>query len=809
MGCGASATGSTERRYQPLQPVDVDKSIARLLDQLHPPPDADGGGSRAPAVAAVLSALAGCITDEPPVRRELLRLASRLTDGDADAWADPSQQQHGKDEQPEAVANGAPPDRGHSGQFVVVSDGTDSSCATPKGPREGDADDAPEGVVTFVFTDITASTVLWEQVPDAMDMSLSLHNDVMRRVLRDCGGYEVKTIGDAFFLAFGDPQEAMQFCFTVQSRLNEQEWPEELKSLSYAAKVESQGDIVYNGLRVRMGCHVGEAIREVNPLTRRADYRGHAVNTAARVESQGVGGQVTFTAEVRESIEGCLPLLDDPVILPIGLRTLKGVARPVRLFAAVPAALRVRLAGADEDRDRLETSLVKQLVQQRQVEGLGERLGMSMRRSRSTLCVLRPHSAKDPALTPPQQALDAQCAVIRSAAFTLEATEGSLESISGDSILVAWNTVKACQAHAQQGLRFAAMLHSRRNPEPTPAWSGVRKKFWQALRFTALAGGLAASRLGGGSSALAGAAMGIARQSTQQLTSLAGRTAGSDRDELSTARAATSPTPLASPDMTPPISKVDSPEPSPQEQPLPRMPGSGLSGFASPLGAASPTSGSLTQHGGPDLLFGLAMGKVLHGTVGTSRQRSRVIIGHQERIAHALADHCPALGCLALFTRRSLEAPAEYAGVIEAHLRPVDVWSAGSQKALLVEQVDLSQLGRAEGHMGVWEFLSDAEAAGMGGGEATITSQRTQMMKSKSTVQLAAVGYADHFRGAMSGSQKDLASLRAMATDSHGGTVDEVLSRVCELIDAHTRSGAAGPARYALPCLSAFHGMEA
>eukprot|EP00662_Eupelagonemidae_sp_cell21_P037269 gene37269-8201_t len=64
------------------------------------------------------------------------------------------------------------------------------------------------------------------------------------------------------------------------------------------------------------------------------------------------------------------------------------------------------------------------------------------------------------------------------------------------------------------------------------------------------------------------------------------------------------------------------------------------------------------------------------------------------------------------------------AGSIEAHLRPVDVWHAGHERALLIEQADRAQGGgtlHGETSMrdgGVWEFLSDAAAAGMGGGDA-------------------------------------------------------------------------------------------
>ncbi len=46
-------------------------------------------------------------------------------------------------------------------------------------------------MVTLVFTDIRNSTHLWEANP-GMPTAMRLHNTLLRRQLRLCGGYEVK-----------------------------------------------------------------------------------------------------------------------------------------------------------------------------------------------------------------------------------------------------------------------------------------------------------------------------------------------------------------------------------------------------------------------------------------------------------------------------------------------------------------------------------------------------------------------------------------------------------------------------------------
>ena len=60
---------------------------------------------------------------------------------------------------------------------------------------------APQGLVTVMFTDIQASSKLWEKAPVSMAEALALHNACVRQVVERFGGFEVKTIGDAFMVA--------------------------------------------------------------------------------------------------------------------------------------------------------------------------------------------------------------------------------------------------------------------------------------------------------------------------------------------------------------------------------------------------------------------------------------------------------------------------------------------------------------------------------------------------------------------------------------------------------------------------------
>ncbi|KAL1650954.1 hypothetical protein SLS61_005722 [Didymella pomorum] len=168
--------------------------------------------------------------------------------------------------------------------------------------------DAPTGDVSLVFTDIKSSTLLWETYPIAMRSAIKMHNELMRRQLRIIGGYEVKTEGDAFMVAFRTVTSALLWCFTIQSQLLEVQWPQEiLSSVNGQEVVDADGNVIFRGLSVRMGIHWGRPVCEVDPVTKRMDYFGPMVNRASRISSVADGGQITvssdFIAEIQRLLE--------------------------------------------------------------------------------------------------------------------------------------------------------------------------------------------------------------------------------------------------------------------------------------------------------------------------------------------------------------------------------------------------------------------------------------------------------------------------------------------------------------------------
>ena len=126
----------------------------------------------------------------------------------------------------------------------------------------------PEGTVTFLFTDLEASTRLWEEFPDAMQDAVAKHDALVQGAVADHDGYVVKTTGDGAHAAFTTACHAIDAALDAQLSLTREEWGET------------------GPLQVRIGLHTG-----VSEL-RDGDYYGTAVNRAARLMSVAHGGQV-------------------------------------------------------------------------------------------------------------------------------------------------------------------------------------------------------------------------------------------------------------------------------------------------------------------------------------------------------------------------------------------------------------------------------------------------------------------------------------------------------------------------------------
>jgi predicted ATPase/class 3 adenylate cyclase len=178
---------------------------------------------------------------------------------------------------------------------------------------------APNGIVSLMFTDIEGSTPLWEQHGERFRAVLARHDALVRAVLQQWDGYEVRTQGDSFFAAFQRATDAVFCAVEIQWALAAEPWPEEC------------GEV-----RVRIGIHTGEPFLGTDPAGR-VDYHGPMVNRAARIGAAGHGGQVLISSATRDLLQGALA--EDVALHDLGRHRLRGLDHPEQLFEARHAAL--------------------------------------------------------------------------------------------------------------------------------------------------------------------------------------------------------------------------------------------------------------------------------------------------------------------------------------------------------------------------------------------------------------------------------------------------------------------------------------
>jgi len=164
---------------------------------------------------------------------------------------------------------------------------------------------APDGTVTLLFSDIKGSTALTEHLGDAAWMELLReHNRIMRQQVNAHGGYEVKSMGDGFMIAFGSASDGLRCAVAMQQAF---------------ATLNADAE---QSITVRIGLHTGEAVKEAD------DFFGTHVNLAARIGAAADGGQILVSSLVRELTEATGAFRFDR-----GREAaLKGFERPQRLF---------------------------------------------------------------------------------------------------------------------------------------------------------------------------------------------------------------------------------------------------------------------------------------------------------------------------------------------------------------------------------------------------------------------------------------------------------------------------------------------
>ncbi|KAG0315946.1 cysteinyl-tRNA synthetase [Dissophora globulifera] len=220
----------------------------------------------------------------------------------------------------------------------------------------------PQGDVAMVFTYVKNSPKLWEVIPNAMDVAIKEHINIMRRQLRSIGGYEVKVEADAMMASFSSVPAAILWCFKVQELMVSADWPQDILDSEEGKTIYHPSDLtrpIYRGLSVRMGIHWGQPVSHRDEVSRRMDYYGSMVNRAARICASADGGEICVSSDVNKVIQQfpTMALTDSTeaehirdltkmgcVVFDIGEKKLKGLETPESLHLLYPQLLAGRFA---------------------------------------------------------------------------------------------------------------------------------------------------------------------------------------------------------------------------------------------------------------------------------------------------------------------------------------------------------------------------------------------------------------------------------------------------------------------------------
>ncbi len=173
--------------------------------------------------------------------------------------------------------------------------------------------DLPAGTITMLFSDIEGSTALLRRLGDRYAEALSAQRALLRTAVADCGGQEMGTEGDSFFVVFASAADAVRCCVAAQRALSGHDWPDAIP------------------VRVRMGLHSGEPVRHED------GYVGLDVHRAARIAAVAHGGQVVLSEATRQLADSRLPA--GTSFRDLGLHSLKDIEAPEHIYQLVAAGL--------------------------------------------------------------------------------------------------------------------------------------------------------------------------------------------------------------------------------------------------------------------------------------------------------------------------------------------------------------------------------------------------------------------------------------------------------------------------------------
>jgi class 3 adenylate cyclase len=187
------------------------------------------------------------------------------------------------------------------------------------------ADSLPDGVVTFLMTDVVESTPMWLQSRAQMYAAMKRHDQLLSAAIEANGGVVLKERGegDSFFAVFLRATDAVSAALAAQRALMSESWTDKIP------------------ICVRMAVLTGEADAQDR------DYRAPAVNRCAKLRRRAVGNQI-LVSETTYSIVADI-LRDNIRLVSVGKRRLEGHDRHEGVYVVQHPDVALEATVAEDD----------------------------------------------------------------------------------------------------------------------------------------------------------------------------------------------------------------------------------------------------------------------------------------------------------------------------------------------------------------------------------------------------------------------------------------------------------------------------
>jgi class 3 adenylate cyclase len=192
-------------------------------------------------------------------------------------------------------------------------------------PSPVNAELLPDGVVTFLMTDVVESTPIWLQKRAQMYAAMKRHDHLLTEAIEGNGGVVLKERGegDSFFAVFLRATDAVAAAFDAQRALMSEPWTDKIP------------------ISVRMAVLTGEADAQGR------DYRAPAVNRCAKLRRRAVGNQILVSAATYSIVADILR--HDIRLVGVGKRRLEGHDRREEVYVVQHPELALETAVAEDE----------------------------------------------------------------------------------------------------------------------------------------------------------------------------------------------------------------------------------------------------------------------------------------------------------------------------------------------------------------------------------------------------------------------------------------------------------------------------